>query len=246
MTVDLGNGQDGGGPTGGRWHEVVQGANVPTLLALLVHLTGDLSWLEDTFAPSRSRGMSDNDSGGLAPEVQEEVRSAAADAIGAWAGGKPIGLTDPTPELLVRILSFVLGEPVPDSYGDMIAHELAAVQPPQTGSATSETKRTERTERTERRDRPEHGSKIVTQAAVSTYLATCIHTRLPRTIGRSTSRCVTRFINTSNPLQTPSMYAHEFGLAPPSCEPIGTRPPPNGSSKRCRILVSLRRYERTC
>ena len=40
-------------------------ANVPTLLMVLVQLTGDRRWLAETYRPLRSRGLSDNDSGGL-------------------------------------------------------------------------------------------------------------------------------------------------------------------------------------
>ena len=108
----------------GRWHAAVEAANLPTLLAVLVHLTGDLQWLESKYAPSRAKGLSDNDTGDLPASVQAEVRAAAAEAIAAWAQGRVPQLVDPDPALLVRILSFVLGEPIPDGYGEMIAFEL--------------------------------------------------------------------------------------------------------------------------
>jgi 4-hydroxyacetophenone monooxygenase len=107
-----------------KWSAAVQAANVPTLIAVLVHLTGDLRWLEPKFAPSRAQGLSDNDSGDLPAEVQQEIRAATTAAIIAWANGRPPQLTDPDPALIVRILSFVLGEPIPDGYGEMIAFEL--------------------------------------------------------------------------------------------------------------------------
>ena len=107
-----------------RWHAAVEAANLPTLLAVLVHLTGDLQWLESKYAPSRAKGLSDNDTGDLPASVQAEVRAAAAEAIVAWAQGRAPQLVDPDPALLVRILSFVLGEPIPDGYGEMIAFEL--------------------------------------------------------------------------------------------------------------------------
>lgn len=110
--------------TEGKWRAAVDAANVPTLIAVLVHLTGDLRWLEPRFAPSRAQGLSDNDTGDLPDEVQQEIRTAVTTAITAWANGRPPQLTDPNPELLVRILSFVLGEPIPDGYGEMIAFEL--------------------------------------------------------------------------------------------------------------------------
>src|ERR1700679_1370930 len=62
-------------------------ASIPTLLMVLVQLTGDLRWLEEPFVLSRTKGMADNDTGGLPEELQEEVRQAAADAIVAWRHG---------------------------------------------------------------------------------------------------------------------------------------------------------------
>jgi 4-hydroxyacetophenone monooxygenase len=108
----------------GRLSAGVASANVPTLLAVLVHLTGELRWLESQYAPTRSQGLSDNDTGGLPESVQAEIRAAATTAIEAWSRGLPPKLVDPDPDLLVRILSFVLGEPIPDGYGEMIAFEL--------------------------------------------------------------------------------------------------------------------------
>ena len=73
-----------------RWRKAISLANVPTLLALLVQLTGEMRWLDDRYRPSRSRGLSDNDSAGLGIDVQEEVRAAAADAVLAWHHGDMI------------------------------------------------------------------------------------------------------------------------------------------------------------
>ena len=111
-------------PDDERWRKAICLANVPTLLALLVQLTGDMRWLDDRYRPSRSRGLSDNDSAGLGTDVQEAVRGAATDAVLAWHHGAPVALPEPEPEPLVRLLSFSLGEPIPAEYGDMIAHEL--------------------------------------------------------------------------------------------------------------------------
>ncbi len=112
--------------TEGKWRAAVAAANVPTLIAVLVHLTGDLGWLQPRFAPNRAQGLSDNDTGGLSEKIQQQIHTAAADAIIAWAKGRPPQLADPDPTLLLRILSFVLGEPIPDGYGEMIAFELRA------------------------------------------------------------------------------------------------------------------------
>ena len=44
-----------------KFTEAVAIANIPTLLAVLVQLTGDLQWLDDQYRTRRVRGMNDND-----------------------------------------------------------------------------------------------------------------------------------------------------------------------------------------
>lgn len=99
-------------------------ANIPALLMVLVHLTGDLRWLEPPYRPLRGHGMGDNPSGGLPEHIQHEIREAAAAAIDAWRAGEPVALPEPSDELLVEMLAAAMGEPVPDEYGPMIAAEL--------------------------------------------------------------------------------------------------------------------------
>lgn len=102
----------------------VRDANVPTLLMVLVQLTGDRRWLEAPYRPTRGRGLDENDTGGLPEQVQDEIRRAAADAIVAWRHGKPVALPDPGEDLLTRMLSVAMGESVPAEYGPMIADDL--------------------------------------------------------------------------------------------------------------------------
>lgn len=106
-------------------------ANIPTLVPLLVQLTGDERWLEDPYRPRRGAGLGDNTDGGLPEAVQEEIRAAALDAILAWRAGAPIAVTDPPHDLLVRMLSVAMGEPVPAQYGPMLAAEVAAALTPE-------------------------------------------------------------------------------------------------------------------
>jgi 4-hydroxyacetophenone monooxygenase len=100
-------------------------ANIPTLLMLLVQLTGDLRWLEEPFVLSRTKGMADNDTGGLPEELQEEVRQAAADAIVAWRHGRPTAIPTPSGELMVRMLSVSMADAVPPEYGEVLVEDLA-------------------------------------------------------------------------------------------------------------------------
>ena len=43
--------------------------------------TGDEKWLRAPYAPARQKGLDDNHDGGLPPEIQAEIRAAAAEAI---------------------------------------------------------------------------------------------------------------------------------------------------------------------
>lgn len=99
-------------------------ANIPTLACTLVQLTGDLRWIEGRYTPTRTRGLDDNDDGGLPITVQNEIRVAAFDAIGAWLDGCPPALADPSDALLRRMMSVSLGDIIPADYAPMIRHEL--------------------------------------------------------------------------------------------------------------------------
>ena len=99
-------------------------ANIPTLLMVLVQMTGEKRWMAPPYRPSRGAGLGDNDSGGLPDDIQAEVRHAALEAILAWRAGQPLAIPEPTPELLVEMLSAAMGEPVPAEYGPFTAELL--------------------------------------------------------------------------------------------------------------------------
>ena len=101
-------------------------ANVPCLTMCLVQLTGDLSWLEPPYAPTRARGLDDHDTGGLPDEVQEEIRDALAEVLEA---GAPPALPAPRGELLLRMLRTFTGEPVGDEFEPMMAETLGVAEP---------------------------------------------------------------------------------------------------------------------
>lgn len=99
-------------------------ANIPTLLMVLVQLTGDRTWLGERYRPTRPKGLGDDDTGGLPDDVQDEVRSAAAVALTAYLqAGRPV-VAIPSAEELVDMMTFSVGEPVPDDYGRMMAKDL--------------------------------------------------------------------------------------------------------------------------
>jgi 4-hydroxyacetophenone monooxygenase len=101
----------------------IEHANIPTLLMVVAHLTGDHSWLEKPYRPTRTIALDDNDTGGLPPERQAEVRAAALDMLRRWREGT-IPIPDPPSDRkLVEMLTVANGETVPREYGAMMAEE---------------------------------------------------------------------------------------------------------------------------
>ncbi|MFV8836383.1 flavin-containing monooxygenase [Aquisalimonas sp. APHAB1-3] len=107
-----------------KFRRAVAGANIPTLLLMLVQMTGDFGWLEPPYCPGRARGLDDNDSGGLPQPVQDTIRTAALEAILAWRNGRPLALPEPDEAAIVHMLGVATGEAVPPTYGAMVAADL--------------------------------------------------------------------------------------------------------------------------
>jgi 4-hydroxyacetophenone monooxygenase len=99
-------------------------ANLPTLLLVLAHLTGDDHWIEDPYRPSRPRGVEDNDSGGFPEDLQRSIRDDAWNVIRAARNGRLSPAAPPAPERIVRMLSVSLRAPVPQASGPLLAEEL--------------------------------------------------------------------------------------------------------------------------
>ena len=103
----------------------VDAANIPSLLMVLHQMTGDQKWLEKPYAPDRSAGLDDNDSGQLPSAIQAEIRAAAYPAIKSWLEGKKLMLAKPDNATLARMLTVAMAEEVPQEYGDIIASGMA-------------------------------------------------------------------------------------------------------------------------
>jgi 4-hydroxyacetophenone monooxygenase len=100
-------------------------ANIPALLMVLFQTTGDERWLNNPYRPVRGKGLDDHDSGGLDESRQAEVRKAAVKAFLDLQSGKEPAVPDPSPELVVRMMSVCMGEEVSSEYGPMLSTELA-------------------------------------------------------------------------------------------------------------------------
>src|ERR1043165_8641222 len=88
-------------------------ANLPTLLLVLAHLSGDDAWLEPPFVPGRQRGPGDHDTAGLSESLQSEVRERALEMLLALREGRLEPAAPPASERLEWLLSRSLGEEVP-------------------------------------------------------------------------------------------------------------------------------------
>lgn len=116
-----------------QFKEAVALANIPTLLMTLVQMSGEGRWLEPPYRPGRSVGMGDNDTGGLPENIQQEIRDAALAAILAWRAGTPLAIPDPSPDMLVDMLSVAMGEEIPAKYGrftaELFGHRAPEAKP---------------------------------------------------------------------------------------------------------------------
>ena len=111
-----------------RLNEAIAEADVPILLMVLVHLTGDRRWIEPPFRPQRDSRIFAEESGGLADEVQSQVRAAAVEAL-AELGPGPARTTGPAESelddaLLAEMMSVCVGEPVPPEYVPVLLEEM--------------------------------------------------------------------------------------------------------------------------
>lgn len=112
-----------GCPETERLRAALREGNIPTLLMVLVHLTGDRRWLAAPYAPTHAKGLDDNDSGGLSDKIQDEIRAATLDAVIRHRAGLLPEAT-PTPDEVAEMLGVALAEEVPKEYGVLLAEEL--------------------------------------------------------------------------------------------------------------------------
>jgi 4-hydroxyacetophenone monooxygenase len=102
--------------------EMLKDAHLPALLTAMVHMTGDTSWLRPEWAPVYN--PLDKTDLGIPAEVQDEARKAAAHAIRAYLGGKPLQMETTDTATLRRQMDFVSGAPIPEEYVDFLVDEL--------------------------------------------------------------------------------------------------------------------------
>lgn len=105
-------------------------ADLRVLLSCLVHMTGDLRWMEAPYLPVRDVRLVADPSAGFSPEIRTQIIDAVEGLI---ADEIPSVVIDrPDPALLQRMMSVFLGERVPDEYVPMVLRDmgLAELRPP--------------------------------------------------------------------------------------------------------------------
>jgi 4-hydroxyacetophenone monooxygenase len=98
-------------------------ANIPALMAALVHLTGDVGVLRGSIAPDASNFV--DLQCGIPLEEQEKGRELAFAAIKAY---RDRGCTLPPPpstDVVREMMNWIIGAPLPDEYVDFLMQELS-------------------------------------------------------------------------------------------------------------------------
>lgn len=98
-------------------------ASIPTLMMSLIHLTGDTSLLDGPIRPGAAM-MGDVD-GGLTEDDKATIRARALEALRAWRDRGGTLPPPPSREAIHRMMSFMVGQDVPEPYVPMMLEELA-------------------------------------------------------------------------------------------------------------------------
>jgi 4-hydroxyacetophenone monooxygenase len=100
-------------------------ADIRVLLMVLVHMSGDLRWLEPPYAPRRDARLIPDPKAGLPENIQDEIRAAALKLL-RDGSAKPV-ITDPGDDLMRRMMSVTLGEVVAPEYAPLIREEMGLI-----------------------------------------------------------------------------------------------------------------------
>src|ERR1700730_3868191 len=95
------------------------------LLMVLVHMTGDLGWLEPPYTPKRDVRLIPDPQAGLPEAIQDQIRTAV---LKLFANGEPEpAITDPGDELMLRMMRAGLGENVAPEYAPLMREEMGFI-----------------------------------------------------------------------------------------------------------------------
>lgn len=99
--------------------------DIRCLLMVLVHMTGDMRWLEPPYLPKRDIRLIPDPEAGVPKEIQDEIRAAV---VKLFADGTPRpAIADPGEELLLKMMRSCLGENVAPEYAPLMREEMGFV-----------------------------------------------------------------------------------------------------------------------
>ena len=96
--------------------------DIRVLLMVLVHMTGDLRWLEPPYTPRRDVRLIPDPQAGVPEAIQDEIRAAVLEL---FANGEPTpAIADPGDELMLKMMRACLGENVAPEYAPLMREEM--------------------------------------------------------------------------------------------------------------------------
>ncbi len=106
-----------------RLRAALEQAHHPTLALVMVHLTGDTSFLSPRYQPTYEP-IAGDPNGGLSEEAKAELRDAVFNAMRAyWQSGRLA--PRPDGQTLRRMMDYCATQPIPDEYLAFVTQELA-------------------------------------------------------------------------------------------------------------------------
>ncbi len=103
--------------------QALERASIPTLMMSLVHITGDIGLLRGPIRPKQA--VMGEVQGRMSEEETVQVRTHALEVLKAYRDGGCKPPPAPSPEIVHEMMSFLVGEPVPDDYVPMMLEEMA-------------------------------------------------------------------------------------------------------------------------
>lgn len=108
--------------------EALESAHMPTLLGVIMQLSGDMSLLDSDIQPKVNTADLSDQGGGLSPEQEAEVRRRALEVIRSYRDNpRPVPAL-PEGETLVRMMSYVMGDTVSEHYARMLEEDLSVAE----------------------------------------------------------------------------------------------------------------------
>src|SRR5438105_4735320 len=99
--------------------------DIRVLLMVLVHMTGDMRWLEPPYKPRRDVRLIPDPDAGVPTEIQDEIRAAV---LKLFENGEPKpAIVDPGNELMLKMMRATLGENVTPEYAPLMREEMGFI-----------------------------------------------------------------------------------------------------------------------